>query len=159
MTQVPKITNLDLQMGPLREYKSGVGASWGHKMSLQGHPKFPQGHAKFQHGGSNMVFSPNVQHMAPFWMPPVDSAWFFGAQLWYFRPQGPFLGPQIPDLDPGWAGDLFGQKWDPQKHDFVEKVVPHRDSRGSVRGKWIVWYPGGLWASPFPPKPHQNRIL
>ena len=89
----------------------------------------------------------------------VDSAWFFSAQLWYFHPQGPFLGPQIPDLDPGWAGDLFGQKWDPKKHDFVEKVVPHRDSRGSVRGKWIVWYPGGLWARPFPPKPYQKIIL
>ena len=45
----------------------------------------------------------------------VDSAWFFSAQLWYFQPQGPFLGSRIPNLDPGWAGDLFSAKMGAQK--------------------------------------------
>ena len=40
----------------------------------------------------------------------VDSAWFFSAQLWYFQSQGPFFGSRIPNLDPGWAGDLFSAK-------------------------------------------------
>ena len=28
-----------------------------------------------------------------------------------------------------------------------------------MRGEWIVGYPGGLWAGPFPPKPYQKIIL
>ena len=50
-------------------------------------------------------------------------------------------------------GTFFVQKRGPGKRDFVVEMVPHDALWGSVRGVWIVWYPGGLWAGPFPPKP------
>ena len=65
-----------------------------------------------------------------------------------FGTPDPRFGPQRVPAGPG---TFLGQKWGPEKHDFVEEVVPHGVLRGSVRGEWIVWVPGGLWARPFPP--------
>ena len=90
---------------------------------------------------------------------PFDSAWLFSTQLWYFQPQGPFLGPRIPNLDPGWARDLFRLKMGPEKTRVCGRNGPHEVLWGSVRGDWIVSCPGGLWAGPFPPKPYQKNIL
>ena len=89
---------------------------------------------------------------------PLFSAWFFGTQLWYFQPRGRFLGPRSQIWTPAgpcWAGDFFVQTWDLEKDGFVEEMVTHGVARDSVRGEWIVWCPGGLWARPFPPKPSQ----
>ena len=90
---------------------------------------------------------------------PLFSAWFFNTELWYFHPRRPFLEPGIWIWVPAGLGTFFGQKWGPEKHDFVEEMVPHEVLWGSVRGDWIVWCPGGLWAGPFPPKPCQKIIL
>ena len=48
----------------------------------------------------------------------------FGTQLWYFQPWGRFLGTQIPNLDPGWAGDLFCPKMGPGKRWFCGRNGP-----------------------------------
>ena len=90
---------------------------------------------------------------------PLDSAWFFNTQVWYFQPPGPFWDPRIWIWVPAGPGTFLGQKRGPEKHDFVEEMVPHGVWGGSVRGEWIVGYPGGLWAGPFPPKPCQKIIL
>ena len=55
---------------------------------------------------------------------PLDSACFFGTQLLYFQPWGRFLGPPIPDLDPGWAGDLFCPDMGPGKTWFCGRNGP-----------------------------------
>ena len=36
-------------------------------------------------------------------------------------------------------------------------MVSHRVLQESVRGKFIVWYPGGLWARPFSPNPTRKE--
>ena len=90
---------------------------------------------------------------------PLFSAWFFNAELWYFQPRRPFWEPGIWIWVPAGLGTFSGQKRGPGKHDFVEGLVSHGVLGGSVRGDWIVWYPGGLWARPFPPKPYQKILF
>ena len=41
---------------------------------------------------------------------PLGSACFFGTQLWYFQPRGPFLDPQIWVWVPAGPGLLFWAK-------------------------------------------------
>jgi hypothetical protein len=76
-----------------------------------------------------------------------------------FRPQDPLGDPRIRIWVPAGLGTLFGQKWGPEKHYFVEEMVSHEVLWESVRGDWVLWWPGGLWATPFPPKPHQTIIF
>ena len=72
-----------------------------------------------------MVFGHNLQHMAPFGIPTSGFCMVFqGATLVFSTPEA-ILGVQDLDLGSGWAGDLFGQTWGPEKHDFVEDMVPH----------------------------------
>ena len=101
--------------------------------------------------------------MAPFWMPTTGFCMVFrcgtlvcscpGTQLW--TPDPRFGSRRVP----AGPGTFFGQKWGPEKYDFVEEMVPREVLWGSVRGDWIVGCPGGLWARPFPPKPYQKIIL
>ena len=42
---------------------------------------------------------------------------------------------------------------------FAWKWSPVLRLGDSPRPKWIVWYPGGIWAGWFPPKPHQKMVL
>ena len=126
-----------------------------------------------------MVCGPNFRVVGPEWFEAitcniwprleyrlVDSAWFFNTQVWYFQPPGPIWDPRIWIWDPRiwiWVpagpGTFLGQKRGPEKHDVVEEIVPHGVWGESVRGKWIVGVPGGLWAGPFPPKPCQKMVL
>ena len=76
-----------------------------------------------------------------------------------FSTPGPILGPQDLDLGSGWPGDLFGAKKGARKTRFCGGNGPPWGLGGSVRGEWIVGYPGGLWAGPFPPKPCQKIVL
>ena len=62
------------------------------------------------------------------------------------RPLGPSLGP-------GWARGLWDPKLGTEKHEVVEGLFPQWTDWGPPQGKWIVWYPGDLWAGPFPPNP------
>ena len=88
----------------------------------------------------------------------LDSACFFNTQFWYFQPPGPFWDPRIRIWVPAGPGTLFGKKR-PGKYDFALEMVPDFRMWGFPRPKWIVWYPGGLWASQFPPKPSQKMRL
>ena len=74
-------------------------------------------------------------------------------------PPEAIFGAQDLDLGSGCAGDLFGPKMGPGKTRFCGGICPHGVLGGSVRGDWIVWYPGGLWARPFPPKAYQKIIF
>ena len=101
-----------------------------------------------------MVFGHNLQHIAPFGIPTSGFCMVFQYGSLIFSTPGPILGPQDLDLGSGWAGDLFWTKrGGGGKQVFVEEMVPHEVLWESVRGDWIVWYPGGLWAGLFPPKP------
>ena len=90
---------------------------------------------------------------------PLDSVWFFSAKLRCVRPRTRFLDHRIWIWVPAGLGTFFAQKWDPKKDGFVVETVPHWVLGEFVRGEWIVWYPGGLWARPFPPKPYQRMIF
>ena len=62
---------------------------------------------------------------------PLDSAWFFNTTVWYFRPQNPFLDPQILDLDP----EGFQLGWGPF---LLNKGGPENTIL------WRTWSPMGL---------------
>ena len=103
-----------------------------------------------------MVFGHNLQHMAPFGISTSGFCMVFRyANLICSTTDLKFGAPGVPA---GW-GPFFQQRWGPEKHDFVKEIVPHGVWGESVRGVWIVWYPGDLWAGPFPPKPSQKIIL
>ena len=105
-----------------------------------------------------MVFGHNLQHLAPFGIPTSGFCMVFQYESFIFSTSGAILGPQDLDLGSSWAVGTNRQKWGPGKHDFVEEMVPHEVLWESVRGDWIVWYPGGVWAGPFPPK-HSEKIV
>ena len=75
---------------------------------------------------------------SPWGIPHVDAPWgipigfpmdnfhlVFQYGTLVFSPPDAILGAQVLDLGSSWAGDFFAQKWDPEKHDFVEEMVPH----------------------------------
>ena len=47
----------------------------------------------------------------------------------------------------------------PEKHNFVEGLVPHQVFQDFSRGEWFAWYPGTLWVYQFLPKPSQGGVL
>ena len=77
----------------------------------------------------------------------------FGGDFWT---QGSRICPQ--DVPAG-LGTFFAQKWGPEKDGFPQEILPQGVIWGSVQGEWMVWYPGGLWAGPFPPKPYQKKKI
>ena len=82
------------------------------------------------------------------------SAWFFGAHLFVFWPRGLIFGPRNQNLDPGfgnWARAGPGSFL--EKHGFAKEWFPNWRLWDFPRPEWIVWYPGGLWESQFPPNP------
>ena len=88
------------------------------------------------------------------------SAWFFGAHLFVFWSRGPIFGPRNPNLDLGFGnlaragpGRFWRQTWGLEKPCFEREWFRNRRLWDFPRPKWIVWYPGGLWESQFPPKP------
>ena len=110
-----------------------------------------------------MVFGHNLQHMAPFGIPTTGFGTVFRHAHLLFSGSGVIFGPRDaefgpPDVPAG-LGTFLGQKWGPEKDGFAQEMVPQGVSRGSVQGEWIVWYPGGLWAGQFPPKPYQKKII
>ena len=62
-----------------------------------------------------MVFGHNLQHMAPFGVPTTVFCMVFRHATLVFSTPGAIFGTPIPDLDPGWAGDLFCPKMGPGK--------------------------------------------
>ena len=99
--------------------------------------------------------------MAPFGIPNTGFCMFFRHAHFVFSGLGMIFGPQDPEFGPpdvpAGLGTFLGQKWGPEKYGFAQEMVDQGASRGSVQGKWIVWYPGGLWAGQFPPKPYQKK--
>ena len=65
-----------------------------------------------------MVFGPNLQHMAPFGVSTTAFCMVFQHATLIFSTTGPILGAQDLDLGSGWAGDLFGPKMGPEKRWF-----------------------------------------
>ena len=78
----------------------------------------------FLGGGPRMVFGPNLQHMAPFGVPTTVFCMVFRHATLVFSTPGAIFGTPIPDLDPGWAGDVFCPKMGPGKRWFCGRNGP-----------------------------------
>ena len=65
-----------------------------------------------------MVFSPNLQHMAPFGIPTTGFCMVFHCASSMFSAPGLIFEPRDLDLGSGWAGDLFCPKMGPRKRWF-----------------------------------------
>ena len=102
-----------------------------------------------------MVFGHNLQHMAPFGILSTGFCMVFRHAFFVCSGSGLIFGARDPEFGPpdvpAGLGTFLGQKRGPEKDGFVEEMVPRGVKKGSGGGKWIVWCPGGHWASQFPP--------
>ena len=110
---------------------------------------------------SNLCVGYNLQYMAPFGIPNTGFCTVFRYANFVFSGSGVIFGPEIQILVPGMCrlgrGPFWTKNGPPKKDGFPHEILPRGVSRGSVQGEWIVWYPGGLWAGQFPPKPYQKK--
>ena len=91
---------------------------------------------------------------------PVDSAWLFGMQLCYFQPRGRFWGPQIPNVDPSWAGDRFLATNGARKNTVLwKKWFPMRFYRDLCEGNGLYGTQEAFGQGRFPPNPPRNLFF